>query len=142
MSEVRVIIGGTQGPPGPPGSTGPTGERGPTGPEGPQGPQGPPGVIGGANITDEALVSWTQAEAWSVQSVTKDSNGIVESATVVWPDGSVGDFIVLEVDEEGLAVDSYSVSHTLSGKVVTQPPVTRNTSTGQVTQQPAMQVQL
>lgn len=112
------------------------------GPRGPQGPQGPPGGVGGANITDETLVSWTQAEAWSVQSVTRDSNGIVESAAVVWPDGSAGDFNTLEVDEEWLAVDSYAVSHSLSGKVAVQPPVVRDSSTGQVVEQPAMQVQL
>ena len=133
--EIRVVTVGTPGPQGNPGPVGPTG------PEGPVGPQGPPVDVGGPGISDEALILWSQAEAWSVQSVTRDTNGIVESAVVVWPDGSVGDFNVLEVDGEWLAVDSYSVSHSLSGKVAVQPPVVRDSSTGQVIEQPAMQVQ-
>lgn len=62
-----------------------------------------------------------------VGAITRDSNNAITSSSVVWPDGSTGTYtaLVLSTLFPG-AVDSYRVTHTVTGDIYTQPTVTRN----------------
>lgn len=78
--------------------------------------------FGGAGISDEVL----KMEGYHMTSITYDSDEVIVSATVIWPDGSGGVFTTVEVDSEELLINSYTVTHTVSGKTVTQPTITRD----------------
>ena len=89
--------------------------------------------------SDETLKAWTEAGAYEATSVTLDSDQVVTTATVAWPDGSAGTFTTTTKSAAWLAVDAYTVSHTASGKTVTQAAVTRDAD-GNVTTKPALSV--
>lgn len=103
------------------------------------GAQGPEGVFGGSRVTTQTLKMWTEGEAYEATSITRDSDGVVTTATVAWPDGSAGTFTTTTKNTTWLAVDAFTVTHTDSGKTVTQAAVTRN-SAGEVTTKPALTV--
>ena len=90
-----------------------------------------------SNLDD--LIAWTLAEAYSITSATRDSDGVITTATVSWPDGSAGTFTRTTKNATFLTIDAYTVTHTDSGKTVTQPAVTRD-SNGTVTSQPALTI--
>lgn len=74
--------------------------------------------------------------------ITRNSNGAVTSASVVWPDGTVGTYTadVLSTAFPG-AVDSYHITYgSPVTKTYTQPTVTRDAASGVVTARPAMTV--
>lgn len=74
-------------------------------------------------------------------SLTRDSDGAVTSASVIWPDGSSGTFTATAVstDFPG-AVDAYQITYAGSPtRTYTQSLVTRN-SDGAVTSRPAVVV--
>lgn len=96
-------------------------------------------VTGGAQVTDGLLVEWTESEAFEATSVTRDAAGVATSATVKWPDGSAGTFTATTINSVWSAVDAYTITHTDSGKTVTQAAVTRDGS-GAVTVKPALTV--
>lgn len=95
--------------------------------------------MGGATASDQLLKDWAAAEAYEVTAATRDVNDLVTTAAVKWPDGSGGTFTTTTANATFLTVDAYTVSHTLSGKTVTQTAVTRN-SNGAVTAKPALTV--
>lgn len=101
---------------------------------GPEGPTGPPGV------TDaEKLKWWAEARAYTLTSATRDSDDVISSATVAWPDGSSGTFTRVTKNATFLVIDAYTVTHDTFGKTVTQSAVTRNAA-GSITAQPALTV--
>jgi hypothetical protein len=74
--------------------------------------------------------------------ITRDSNGAVTSAALVWPDGTAGTFTAdtLSTAFPG-SVDAYHVTYgSPATKTVTQPAVTRDSSTGAVSTRPALVV--
>lgn len=81
-------------------------------------------------------------DALIVGAVTRDSNAAATSASVVWPDGSTGTYTATTVSTAFPgAVDAYTVTWVGSStKTVTQPAVTRDSTTGAVTTRPAMTV--
>lgn len=85
------------------------------------------------------LRAWAASTAFTLTGATRDVDDLVTTSTVSWPDGSGGTFTLLVKDSTHLAINSFSVTHTDSGKTITQPTVTRNTS-GAVTAQPALVV--
>ena len=95
--------------------------------------------VGGASASAGALVAWVEAGAYEATAISFDSDGVVTTATVKWPDGSAGTFTTTAKDTTHLAVNSYTVSHTDSGKTVTQAAVTRDAD-GNVTTKPALSV--
>lgn len=122
---------------------------------GPIGPPGPPKTAGaglaisgdtisqgGANVPDQVLKEWTTAEAFEATAVTYDSThtSTVSTATVKWPDGSAGVLTTDTINATWETVDAYHVTHTASGKTVTQTAVTRDATTGAVTAKPALTV--
>lgn len=85
------------------------------------------------------LLAWTLSESYSVISATRDSDGVITTATVAWPDGSAGMFTRTTKNATFLTIDAYTMTHTLSGKTITQPAVTRDAS-GNVTAQPVLTI--
>lgn len=85
------------------------------------------------------LIAWALAEAYSITSATRDSDGVITTAAVVWPDSSSGTFTRTTKNATFLTIDSYTVTHADSGKTVTQSAVTRDSS-GNVTAQPVLTV--
>ena len=90
--------------------------------------------IGGAAAADQTLKDWTTAEAFELTAITRDANDVATTATVKWPDGSGGTFTSTTINASFNTIDAYTVSHTLSGKTVTQAAVTRNANGFLVTQ--------
>jgi hypothetical protein len=93
----------------------------------------------GASTLNERLKAWTSGQAYQTAAATYDSDGVVTTATVSWPDGSAGTFTTTTKNTTFLAVDAFTISHTDSGKTVTQTAVTRD-SLGAVTVKPALTV--
>jgi hypothetical protein len=81
----------------------------------------------------------TNAAAIALKASVGDADEVVVIATVKWPDGSGGTFTVTTKNATWLAIDAYTISHTLSGKTVTQAAVTRD-SAGAITAKPALTV--
>lgn len=84
------------------------------------------------------LVAWTNSEAYSVTSATRDGNEAIVTATVVWPDGGTG---VFTTDTASVAfpgaIDAFHITY-IKGPVshtITQSLVTRDAS-GAVIAQP------
>ena len=74
--------------------------------------------------------------------ITRDSNGAATSAPVTWPDGVTGTYTAdtLSTAFPG-AVDAYHVTYVgATTKTFTQPAVTRDATTGAVTDAPAITV--
>lgn len=94
---------------------------------------------GGASASNAALKAWAEAGAYELTAITYDTDGVVTTATVKWPDGSAGIFTTTAKNSTWLAVDAYTISHADSGKTVTQAAVTRD-GNGAVTVKPALTV--
>jgi len=87
----------------------------------------------------DVLRMWAAGECYTVTSATRDSDGVITTSTVSWPDGSSGTFTTTTKNATFLTIDAFTVSHTSSGKTVTQTAVTRDAS-GNVTAQPALSI--
>lgn len=74
--------------------------------------------------------------------ITRDANGAVTAATVTWPDGATGTYSGTASTAFPGAVDRYTITHVLNGVTTTytQPTVTRDSTTGAVTNRPAITV--
>lgn len=90
--------------------------------------------------TSSRLVEIASGELYEMTSATVDSDGCVTTGTVKWPDGSAGTFTRTAKDSTWLVVNAYTITHSNSGKTVTQSTVTRDSSTGAVTTKPALTV--
>ena len=97
------------------------------------------GLGGGATVSDAQLKEWTAGEDYEVTAATYDADNVVTTATVKWPDGSAGTFTTVIKDGTWLAIGAYTITHTASGKTVTQALVTRDAN-GNVTVKPALTV--
>lgn len=96
-------------------------------------------ALGGASALDQTLKEWAEGGAYEVTAATLDSDGVVTTATVKWPDGSAGTFTTITKNSTWVAIDAYTITHTTSGKTVTQTAVTRD-SNGNITAKPALTV--
>lgn len=94
------------------------------------------GPLGGGSAS---LIEWTTAEAYELTAINYDSDGVVTTATVKWPDGSAGVFTVTVKNTAFLAVDAYTITHVVLAKTVTQATMTRDAS-GNITVKPALTV--
>lgn len=97
-------------------------------------------VINNVGDADIALLlrQWAQAEAYEPTAITRNSDGLVTTATVTWPDGSGGTLTATNYNATHSVYDGYTITHA-SGKTVTQAAVTRD-SNGAVTVKPALTV--
>ena len=89
--------------------------------------------------SDDEILSWAQSEAYEPDTTYFDSNNIVDSMTVVWPDSSTGTFITTTKNTTWFAVDAYTISHSGTSQTVTQTAVTRNTD-GDVIKKPVLSI--
>jgi len=73
-------------------------------------------------------------------SITVDTNGVITSAAVLWPDGVTGIFTTDTNDAATGAVNSYHITWlgTPTTKTYTQSALTRDAATGAVTNRPAI----
>lgn len=85
------------------------------------------------------LRMWTQGEDYEPTAITRNSDGLVTTATVTWPDGSAGTLTATNYNATHGVYDGYTITHTASGKTVTQAAVTRD-SNGAATVKPALVV--
>lgn len=90
-------------------------------------------------VTVASLRSWTLAAAYTIVSSVRDSDGVLVSAVMSWPDGSAGTFTRTTKNATFLTIDAYTMTHAISGKTITQSAVTRDSS-GNVTAQPALTI--
>ncbi len=89
--------------------------------------------------TNEELRAWAAAEAYPSFTPSRDSDGVITTATLTWPDGSAGVFTTVVKNATFLVIDSFTVTHTASGRTITQPTMTRD-SNGNVTVRPALTI--
>lgn len=97
-------------------------------------------VAGKISMTD-LLLTWAQTQNFQLVSGTRDDNGALTSASIVWPDGAAGVFTadVISEDFPG-AVDAWHATYAgTPARTVTQPAVTRDAN-GAVTVQPAITI--
>jgi len=87
-----------------------------------------------------ALHAGGDLEALIVGAITRNASGAATSAGVVWPDGTSGTYTATTVSSAFPgAIDAYTVTYAGNPiKIVTQPAVTRDSSTGAVINRPAM----
>lgn len=91
-------------------------------------------------ITDQRIALARLPDLLITGAITRDTNGVITSATVTWPDGTTGTYTTLAVNGTVPAVDEYSVTYgSPATNTYTQPTVTRD-STGAVTDLPAIVV--
>jgi hypothetical protein len=88
---------------------------------------------------DSQLIGWAASAAYTLTSATRDSDGVITTATVAWPDSSTGTFTRTTKNSIWLVIDAYTVTHSASGKTITQSAVTRDAN-GKITVQPSLTV--
>jgi len=96
-------------------------------------------AAGGGGDLSQSLLAWTEGEAYELLTATYDADGVLESGTVSWPDGSAGVWTRTTKNTTWLAVDAYTVTHVTGGKTVTQAAVTRDAN-GNITAKPALTI--
>ncbi len=86
------------------------------------------------------LKTWALSEAYTVLSATRNTNNVVTTASVKWPDGTTGTFIATTINTTFNAIDAYTITYDSDPvKTITQSAVTRNSS-GAVTAQPELTI--
>jgi hypothetical protein len=97
--------------------------------------------LGGSAVSDAVLKQWTEGHDYELTAITYDGthSTIIASAVVKWPDGSAGALTVTAHDNTALKETAYTITHTISGKTVTQAAVTLNAD-GNITVKPALTV--
>lgn len=88
-----------------------------------------------------SLLSWAYGNMFQLVSSTRDPNGAIVTANIIWPDGISGVFTtdVASTAFPG-AIDAWHATYVASpSKLITQPAVTRDLN-GAVTSQPAITV--
>jgi hypothetical protein len=88
---------------------------------------------------DNQLIEWAGGKDVESLVRTIDSVGRTTSATLKWPDESLGTFTATDFNATFGSYDGWTRSHTDSGKTVTQAAYTRN-SIGAITNKPALTV--
>lgn len=90
----------------------------------------------------QRILAWAYTNAFQLVSATRDANGAITTASIVWPDGATGTFTtdVLSTAFPG-AIDAWHATYVLGNvtQTVTQPAVTRDAN-GAVTVQPAITI--
>lgn len=96
-----------------------------------------------AAITADALQSqrsliqgWAAGQAYQTVTPTRSATGLLQTATVIWPDGSTGVYTGTTYDATYDVYLGYTVTHAASGTTVTQPAVTLDAG-GAITNAPA-----
>jgi len=95
-------------------------------------------VFTGDDMTvDQRLAEWAQGKDYQPLTINYDIGGNVTDASVKWPDDAVGTLTMTDWNATHGIWDGYNITHSTSGKTVTQPAVTRNAG-GDITIKPAL----
>lgn len=97
-------------------------------------------AVSAAASADEAAAHFADViaeERYRFVSITWDADDVIQSATVLWADGSEGVFTTTSIDSTHLAINGYTVTHADSGQTLTQPAVTRDANGNIITVPPA-----
>jgi hypothetical protein len=91
--------------------------------------------------TDQRLKEMAECGSFikSISSVTRDGDDVLTGIVFKWPDGSDGVFTLTTKNNTWLAVDAFTITHVTSGKIITQPAISRD-SNGNISVKPAMTV--
>ena len=87
------------------------------------------------------ILNWAYIQSFAITSATRNSNDVITTASIVWPDGATGTFTTDTINTTYNAIDAWHATHILNAvtKTVTQTAVTRN-SNGAVTAQPVITI--
>lgn len=87
------------------------------------------------------ILNWAYVQAFAITTATRNSNDVITTASIVWPDGATGTFTTDTINTTYNAIDAWHATHILDAvtKTVTQTAVTRNAS-GAVTAQPVITI--
>lgn len=94
-----------------------------------------------SNTKNSDILSWSYGSLFRLVSSTRDANGAIVTADIVWPDGITGVFTtdVASVEFPG-AIDAWHATYaSVPAKTITQPAVTRDAN-GAVIVQPAITI--
>ena len=94
-----------------------------------------------ANRLNQTLLTWAYAQSFQLVSATRDANGAITAASIVWPDGTAGVFTtdIASTAFPG-AIDAWHATYAgTPAKTVTQAAVTRDAN-GAVTAQPTITI--
>lgn len=97
--------------------------------------------LGNIDPLDYSLRTWAYGQVFRLVSATRDANGAITTATIVWPDGVTGVFItdVASVAFPG-AIDAWHATYDSTPVLTaTQPAVTRDAN-GAVIAQPTITI--
>lgn len=95
-----------------------------------------------ASLLATALMDWALSQSFRLVAATRNSDGVITTASIVWPDGATGTFTTdtLSTAFPG-AIDAWHATYVgATTKTVTQTAVTRDGTTGAVTVQPAITI--
>lgn len=99
-------------------------------------------LIDAALTLNQSLRQWAYTSAFQVPSATRDANGAIVTASIVWPDGATGTFTTDTASTAFPgAIDAWHATYVNGAitKTVTQPAVTRDAN-GAVIAQPAITI--
>lgn len=101
---------------------------------------GPAGASGALPLSQQ-LAMWTASGAYQMlgPSYHGTYQDVIAESEVIWPDDSEGTYAATSIDYDWGTVKSYTVTHDLSGSVITQPAITRD-SMGRRTTTPALMI--
>ena len=88
---------------------------------------------------DNQLIEWAGGKDVEKLARNLDADGRLLDCNLKWPDASTGTFTATDYNATHELYDGWTMSHTASGKTVTQAAVTRN-SEGIVTTKPVLTV--
>lgn len=72
------------------------------------------------------LLIWAVGGAYQMITAVYDDTGVIQSGTILWPDGSTGVYNRTFKDVGCNMVNGYVLTHASSGATVTQPLITRD----------------
>ena len=92
-------------------------------------------------MQSSALLGWAYGSLFRVVTATRDANGAITTASIIWPDGTAGAFTTDTASTAFPgAIDAWHATYASSpAKTITQPAVTRDSS-GAVIAQPAITI--
>ena len=93
---------------------------------------------------DKTLLGWAQAGSYQLITATRNAEGGLTGGILLWPDGATGTLTTTlsTADASRNAVNAFVATHVLGGVTTTftHPTMTRDSTTGAVTAQPALVV--
>lgn len=88
----------------------------------------------------QSLIEIVSAEGYQLVNINRDSDSVITTASVIWPDGKSGTFTTLVKNTTWLTIDSFSITYNGAPvKTITQPAVTRDIN-GAVTTKPLLTI--